>query len=384
MAVHLVTGYAGHGHVTSADEGLFNAGVCGLDRYVLQTGTRFAASITNNNLITIGSGDLVDQGRHISIPTNTTMDVTVENGTQGRKRYDLIVMRYSKDAATSVESASLVIIKGSETTGTPVLPSCITGDIFSGAMQDDTPLYRVCINGLTLESVTPLFTVIDSLAGLKSTLINAVYPVGSIYMSAVNVDPARIFGGTWVRLQGRFLLGASDTYSAGTTGGEAAHKLTEAEMPAHVHTGPSHSHTVPEHAHTATSAGAGGHSHTVPEHTHTATSSSAGAHTHSMPRWQYAEPKSGGVGYLAQGSNASNSGYKSTSAGAHTHSITVAKRAAFSTTAAAAHTHSITVAKCAALTTNTAGAQNTGSKGGDTAHNNMPPYLSVYMWRRTA
>ena len=112
MAVHLVTGYAGRGHVTSAAEGLFNAGVCGLDRYVLQTGTRFAAEIMNNNLITIGAGDLVDQGRHISIPTNTTMDISVENGTQGRKRYDLIVMRYNKDAATSVESASLAIIKG--------------------------------------------------------------------------------------------------------------------------------------------------------------------------------------------------------------------------------------------------------------------------------
>ena len=131
MAVHLVTGYAGRGHVTAAAEGLFNAGVCGLDRYVLQTGTRFAASIMNNNLITIGAGDLVDQGRHISIPTNTTMDISVENGTQGRKRYDLIVMRYNKDAATSVESASLAIIKGTETAGPPVLPACITGDIFS-------------------------------------------------------------------------------------------------------------------------------------------------------------------------------------------------------------------------------------------------------------
>jgi len=384
MAVHLVTGYAGHGHVTSADKGLFNAGVCGLDRYVLQTGTRFAASITNNNLITIGSGDLVDQGRHISIPTNTTMDVTVENGTQGRKRYDLIVMRYSKDAATSVESASLVIIKGSETTGTPVLPSCITGDIFSGAMQDDTPLYRVCINGLTLESVTPLFTVIDSLAGLKSTLINAVYPVGSIYMSAVNVDPARIFGGTWVRLQDRFLLGASDTYSAGSTGGEASHKLTEEEMPGHTHTGPSHTHVVPEHTHTATSAGAGGHSHTVPQHTHTATASSAGAHSHKMPRWQYATPTAGGKGYLAQGSDASGSTYTSTSAGAHTHSITVAKCAALNASTAAAHTHSITVAKCAALTSGASGTGATGPAGGNAAHNNLPPYLAVYMWRRTA
>ena len=231
MAVHLVTGYAGRGHVTSAAEGLFNAGVCGLDRYVLQTGTRFAASITNNNLITIGAGDLVDQGRHISIPTNTTMDISVENGTQGRKRYDLIVMRYNKDAATSVESASLAIIKGAETAGTPVLPACITGDIFSGALQDDTPLYQVYINGLTLESVTPLFTVIDSLAGLRSALINAIYPVGAIYISVSATSPATLFGGSWTRIQDRFLLAAGSEYAPGSAGGEATHKLTETEMP---------------------------------------------------------------------------------------------------------------------------------------------------------
>lgn len=67
---------------------------------------------------------------------------------------------------------------------------------------------------------------------------NLIYPVGSIYMSTVNVDPGTIFGGTWERLKDRFLLGAGDTYTAGDTGGEATHTLTVDEMPNHNHTVP--------------------------------------------------------------------------------------------------------------------------------------------------
>ena len=62
------------------------------------------------------------------------------------------------------------------------------------------------------------------------------YPVGAIYLSVTNVNPATLFGGTWEAIGGRFLLGANSTYAAGSTGGEAAHQLTTAEMPRHNHT----------------------------------------------------------------------------------------------------------------------------------------------------
>ena len=77
--VHLITGYAGHGHVTAADDALYHAGVCGTGKYVMRTGTMFAASVESSNEITIGSGDLVNQGRHINIPTNATEKATTEH-----------------------------------------------------------------------------------------------------------------------------------------------------------------------------------------------------------------------------------------------------------------------------------------------------------------
>lgn len=62
-----------------------------------------------------------------------------------------------------------------------------------------------------------------------------LHPVGSIYISVNPANPSLLFGGTWQQITGRFLLAAGGGYSAGTTGGEATHKLTANEIPSHSH-----------------------------------------------------------------------------------------------------------------------------------------------------
>lgn len=62
-----------------------------------------------------------------------------------------------------------------------------------------------------------------------------IYPVGSIYMSVSNTDPAMLFGGTWEVISGRFLYSADDGHWAGSIGGEEKVTLTVDEMPAHKH-----------------------------------------------------------------------------------------------------------------------------------------------------
>lgn len=80
----------------------------------------------------------------------------------------------------------------------------------------------------------------------KTSLLDYVYPVGSIYMSINSTDPKDLFGGTWTRIKDKFLLSAGDTYSAGGSGGAASvsytpagsatsHALTVEELPAHYH-----------------------------------------------------------------------------------------------------------------------------------------------------
>jgi len=64
------------------------------------------------------------------------------------------------------------------------------------------------------------FTVCDENGKVPvARLVDAIYPVGSIYMSVNSTNPQTLFGGTWVQLQDRFLLGAGSTYSNGSTGG---------------------------------------------------------------------------------------------------------------------------------------------------------------------
>ena len=63
----------------------------------------------------------------------------------------------------------------------------------------------------------------------------ALYPVGAVYISVNSTSPASLFGGTWEQLKDRFLLGAGDSYTAGSTGGEATHTLTVDEIPSHGH-----------------------------------------------------------------------------------------------------------------------------------------------------
>ena len=66
-------------------------------------------------------------------------------------------------------------------------------------------------------------------------MVDLIYPVGSIYMSANDTSPSILFGGEWERIKDRFLLAAGDTYSTGSIGGEATHTLTVNEMPSHNH-----------------------------------------------------------------------------------------------------------------------------------------------------
>lgn len=79
-------------------------------------------------------------------------------------------------------------------------------------------------------------SLVSTLTEQYASIVDIVYPIGSIYMSVNAADPSTLFSGTsWEKLEGRFLLGSDSTYKPGSTGGEATHTLTQNEMPKHTH-----------------------------------------------------------------------------------------------------------------------------------------------------
>lgn len=167
--LHLVTGYKGAAHITATDAGALNAGTFGAGEYVLDVGNKFAASVLSSNTIQILDGDLMMQGRHITLKKGTYEDITIENGTVGMNRNDLIVVRYTKDATSGIENAEFAVIKGEETSGTATDPSYTKGDILSGdCVLHEMPLYRIPLTELVVGTPEPLFKVTGSIEnGLK-------------------------------------------------------------------------------------------------------------------------------------------------------------------------------------------------------------------------
>ena len=221
--VHLVTGYAGEAHVTAEDMGSLFAAIIGGGQYVLNRGNMFAASVVSNNQIRVMDGDILMQGRHIRLNGGTYLDLAIDNGSQGYKRNDLIVARYTKNSASGVEECNIIVIKGTASVDEAVDPAYTSGDILSsGDIQNDFPLYRVPLDGLNVQTLVPLFETIADVATTLSNTVPASRTVAGLPLSA-NITVAKLrsalaayfVGGTDVAIADGG-TGASDAATART------------------------------------------------------------------------------------------------------------------------------------------------------------------------
>lgn len=184
-----------------------------------------------------------------------------------------------------------------------------------------------------------------------SNLVNLVYPIGSIYMSVNNINPGTLFGGTWVAWgAGRVPVGVSsesEFNSVEKTGGEKTHELTKNEMPLHRH-------------------GLNGHTHSF-----STSSSNAGGFTVKLNALNSVNSDNlfGGTEGLASVEN-SGTGYYNTT-GRIERTNTMNKLIVEN------HAHNVSG------TTGEANG-NTEWEGSIEAHNNLQPYITCYMWKRTA
>lgn len=170
--VELVTGHAGKAHATAEQAAGLNAGILGLDDYVLNVHDKLKITVVSANKVTIGTGELVMQGRHVS--QGTPEDLIVTNGSQGQKRNDLIVCRYAK-GSQNIESAKLVVVRGTPTTGTPTDPAVNTTSPLDGGTTYDMPLYRIPLDGITIGTPVALFNVLKPMSDVWDSLTPAEY-----------------------------------------------------------------------------------------------------------------------------------------------------------------------------------------------------------------
>lgn len=158
--IGIIDGYTGEPNIYADDIGEYNISVFGEQDCVLPVGNKLAYTLVSNNEIKIKDGIFLTQGRRGLIKRNTTETARIENGSQGMKRHDLIVIEYSKENATTKEKHSLKVIKG-----TPAAqaedPAVRTGNIRNGDSIHQMPLYRVVIDGLNVTKVEKMFDLFD-------------------------------------------------------------------------------------------------------------------------------------------------------------------------------------------------------------------------------
>ena len=186
--MEIITGYTGKPHVTAEQDRDVNEGIFDTGSFVLKTGSQLAAELVSNNEIKVRDGVLVIQGCTAVIKKNTYDPVTIANGSQGMKRIDLIVARYNKNEETKIEEVMLKVIQGTPNASTAAVPTYKTGDIQSGDLVADMPLYKVTLDGLNVTSVDKMFTVIPTLPELSSNLESISADSGWQYMTASNLS----------------------------------------------------------------------------------------------------------------------------------------------------------------------------------------------------
>lgn len=178
-------------------------------------------------------------------------------------------------------------------------------------------------------------------------------------------SPASFIGGTWERVEGEFIMGASSAYPVGTTGGSTTHTQTVAEMPSHSHSGSTGS--AGSHSHSASTDSAGWHSHS-------GTTDWAGSHTHDATINSNGSSTGGNSGLVSSSMAYGDSYYKATittkSAGSHSHS--------FSTNGTGSHAHTVSIGDAGAHTHTVS----IGSTGSGQAMSILNPYYALYIWVR--
>lgn len=184
MAFEIVDGMTGTKHISSDDLSALNVATIGKANCVLKYGDDFKLTMASANSATLGTGVGMVGGKRFWNQAATSL--TVQSGTQGQKRNDLVVARYAKTGA-GIESITPVVIKGTPSTSTAADPATTSNDL---------KLWRIPLNGISVGTPVKLFDTVASLASLEESVSKLEYPkviCGSTVRDAKNFNAVMLF-----------------------------------------------------------------------------------------------------------------------------------------------------------------------------------------------
>lgn len=155
MTIELVDGKAGTAHISSEDKAIIHQAKFGAGDMVFEWGDAMSCTMQSANKAVIGTGCASIQGLdwHITNPET----VTIQSGSSGKNRNDIICAHYHREMSTGVEKVELVAFKGVPSDGAAVDPTIPSAKILNGAADAYMPLWRIPLTGITAGTPVRLF-----------------------------------------------------------------------------------------------------------------------------------------------------------------------------------------------------------------------------------
>lgn len=166
----IMTGKTGAPHVTSQQFRQFVESTVGQKSYILASGENLEPELQTNNLLKIRSGMMSHHGNLSVVDIGTYDEVTIQNGTQGMQRIDLVVNRYTRNEETGIEENAWVVIQGTPAASDPQVPEYTEGNLQEGDLVDDCPVFEVHLNGINVTEVVKLLEVSPDIPTLNASL----------------------------------------------------------------------------------------------------------------------------------------------------------------------------------------------------------------------
>lgn len=169
--MEIVSGLGEKPHVTSQQFRQVLEGTIGQKSYIITSGENLEPELAANNLLKIRSGMMSHHGNVSSVKIGTYDEVELTNGSQGMKRIDLVVNRYTRNAETNIEKNEWVVIMGTPVASNPVAPTYTVGNLQKGDLVDDCPVFELHYDGINVTEVKKMLSVLPNVAELNSNSI---------------------------------------------------------------------------------------------------------------------------------------------------------------------------------------------------------------------